>query len=115
MPLNILLPRPEDFLGWFEYCPIRQGEHVAGQVCFAAYPFGDQHLVVLADSHQPFVKRPLAQAAQGQAVCRPVVICLPPGDDMGCLNHGMSVRGQHAEPHRAQRCWYKVTMAFRNP
>jgi len=39
----------------------------------------------------------VAQPAEGHAVRRFVIPALPPRDDMGRLDHGMAVRGEHAD------------------
>jgi hypothetical protein len=58
--IEVVLVRPVFILNWSEDGAIAKSEDVAWKILLGLYPPGDEHLVLGAHTHQPFVKRPMA-------------------------------------------------------
>ena len=94
MIIQVVLSRPVLVFLWGEYVPIAKGQNVAWQVLFDLHPFGNENLILIADTHQALIKRPVAEAAKGKAVCGLVIMCFTPGFDVGRL-HALFKRISH--------------------
>jgi hypothetical protein len=73
-----VLGRPVLILIWGEDMPVSESKNVAGQVLLDLDPFGHEDLIFDADTHQAFIKRPMAEATKGKAVRWPVIMPLAP-------------------------------------
>jgi hypothetical protein len=88
---EIVLGWPERLFSWAEDRAVGKRQHVAGHVLAHPDPPWDQDLVTCPYAHEPFVKGPVAEAAEGQAVRGPVIPALAPWDDVGRLNNGVAL------------------------
>jgi hypothetical protein len=95
--IEILLCGPEGLLSRAEDRAVGQGEHVAGHVLIHSDTPRYQDLVSCPHAHEPLVKGPVAEAAEGQAVRGPVIPALAPWDDVGRLHDGVALRGEDAD------------------
>jgi len=53
---------------------------MTGDVAIGSERFGGDDLIVVRDAEQPFVKSPMAESAEGQAVARVVIVADGPGN-----------------------------------
>ena len=77
--------------------PVSKGQNVAGKVLFDLDPLRHEHLVLDPDAHETFIKGPVAEAAEGKAVYRPVIMSFAPRLDVCRFNDGMAVRSEHPD------------------
>jgi hypothetical protein len=68
MIIEILLGGPVAILSRGKDLPVAEGQDVAGEVLFGLHLPGHEDLILVTDAHEPFIKRPVAKAAEGQAV-----------------------------------------------
>jgi hypothetical protein len=80
--IEIVLARPQGLFGRTEDRAVGQRQHVAGHVLIHPDPPRNQDLVTCPHAHEPFVKRPVAETAEGHAVRGPVIPALPSGDNL---------------------------------
>ena len=52
---------------------------------------GNTGAIIVGECHQAFIKRPVAEVAQSQAIAGVVVVADAPGDDVRGRDSGMSI------------------------
>jgi hypothetical protein len=95
--IQVVLCRPVLVFNWGEDGTVEKGQDVAGQVLFDLDPFRNQHFIFSADTHQAFIKGPVAEAAEGKAVCGQVVVALAPWLDVRSLDNRVAVGCEHPD------------------
>lgn len=95
MPAQGVAIRPQRCFHRLEDRSLVEGEQVAGDVAIGSERFGGDDLVVLGDAEQPFIKGPVTEPAEGQAVARVVIVTDRPGNDMRSVDHSVTVRRAH--------------------
>ncbi len=97
MPAQGVAIRPQRCFHRLEDRSLVEGEQVAGNVAIGGERFGGDDLVLVGDAEQPFVKGPVTEPAEGQAVARVVIVTDRPGNDMGGVDCGVTVRCTHTD------------------
>jgi hypothetical protein len=98
MVIKILLSRPVLVFSRREDGAIAKSQYVAGKIVFGLHPPGHEDLIFDTYAHQAFVEGPVAQAAEGKAVCGQVVVAFAPGLDVGSLDDRVAVGREHPDP-----------------
>lgn len=107
MPFEISLGRPVLVFTGGEDVSVSESQNVARQVLFDLHPFRYEDFIIVADTHQAFIKGPVAEAAKGKAVCGLVIMPLAPRFDVGRLNDRVAVRREHPNAASASTtAWY---------
>jgi hypothetical protein len=65
--IQVLLGGPVLVFVRSEDLPVAEGQYVAWEVLFGLYLPGHEDLILFTDAHEPFIKRPVAKAAEGKA------------------------------------------------
>ena len=93
--IEVVLGRPVLILSRGEDGSVAQSQNVAGQVLFDLHPSRNEDLVLNADTHQSFIKRPVTEAAEGEAIRGSIIMSLAPWFDVGRLNNRVAVWREH--------------------
>lgn len=97
MPAQRVTIRPQCRFHRLEDWPFVERERVTGNVAIGSERFGRDHLVVVGDAEQPFVKGPVTEATEGQPIAWVVIVADRPGDDMRSVHYGVTVRRAHTD------------------
>jgi hypothetical protein len=62
--IKIVLGRPVLVFTGGEDVPVSESQNVARKILLDLYPFGYEHLILVADTHQAFIERPVAEAVE---------------------------------------------------
>lgn len=79
---------------------------MTSDVAIGGERFGSNDLVALGDAEQPFIKGPVTEMAEGQAVARVVIVADGTGNDMGGVDRGVAKLA-------VSRSWAKGSMTVR--
>ena len=79
MPAQGVAIRPQCRFYRLEDWPFVEREQVTSNVAIGGERFGRDHLVVVGDAEQPFVKGPVTEATEGQPSARVVIVADRPG------------------------------------
>ena len=88
---------PEGLFGGGEDGPAVEGDEVAGDVGGGAQVGRDEDGVGGGDGEQALVEGPVAEAAERHAVAWIVVVAEAPRLDVGGVDDGVAVGGEHAD------------------
>jgi hypothetical protein len=77
--------------------PVAESENVARQILFDLNAFRNEDLVLDPNTHQAFIKGPVAEAAEGEAIRGSVIMSLAPWFDVGRFDYRVAIWGEHPD------------------
>src|SRR3989304_3078857 len=89
---KILLCWPEITIWWCNDATSRECQKKARHVRIGSDLARRDNSITVGDTHHTFVKRPVAKFAECHAISDIVVFTPTPGDNMGGIHHGVSLR-----------------------
>ena len=94
---------------------VSKSENVARQILLDLHTSGYEDFILVADTHQAFIKGPVAKPAKGKTVRRSVIMALAPGFYVGRLNDRVALRREHTDAAQGAAVLIKGDDGFPEP